>query len=196
MLDPLGLPTQALDATLFIAHVDDDEVRVHLQGDGVWVARGRGGVFFRDQKVSLVQSINFPSGAPLYPSYSLSPGRKRAYVEEFGLAMQVETYNVPGGFVGMNAGDFVTLDWTFSRAAFDLVLLFSDGVQSFKRSDANGVSISVPLPEIVERFMDFKGYAGQFLQRRAKRFLKDAHADGIHHDDDFSVAGIYLGELP
>jgi hypothetical protein len=76
--------------------------------------------------------------------------------------------------------------------AIDLVLLFSDGVESF--TDESGVQ--VPLHAVLDEVLGFKNYTGQFIARRSARFLKDAAARGWKHSDDFSCAGIYLGDTP
>jgi hypothetical protein len=50
--------------------------------------------------------------------------------------------------------------------------------------------------DVVAEMLAIKGFAGEFVTRRAKRFLKDTVAKGWHHDDDFAVAGIFLGDHP
>ena len=57
-------------------------------------------------------------------------------------------------------------------------------------------ALGAVLDVVVDEMLALKGYAGVFLQRRVTRFLKDAQARGWHHDDDFAVAGIYLGADP
>ena len=80
---------------------------------------------------------------------------------------------------------------------FDLVLVLSDGASSFHRPVGDrGATESVPVSEVAAEMLAVKNYGGEFITRRAKRFLKDAYARGWYHDDDFSVAAIYMGDTP
>ena len=79
----------------------------------------------------------------------------------------------------------------FPTDLYDLVLLLSDGAESFHTKDGQPVELDLVLAQI----FDFKGFAGQFLGRRCGRFLSSFCAEnGWKHDDDFTVAGIYVGE--
>lgn len=196
ILATLGLPTQCLDATLLLARWREEEqdVRVLLAGDGVVVARRRSGGYF------LVLS-EFPSGAPRYLSYDLDPARRAQYVQEFGGVQKITT-TYQGGVTEqvfpLLDEDLAVPEFTFPAAEFDLVLVMSDGATSFQRpksADAPWITEPVPLVEVVEEMLAIKGYAGVFVAKRALRFLKDAHAKGWHHSDDFAVAGIYLDDV-
>jgi hypothetical protein len=197
LLEPLGLPVEALDATLILAQLRDTvpSVLVFTYGDGVVVGRRRDGTH-------LIFNRSFPSGAPLYPNYELDPARRDRYVQEFGTEEVLTEHDGPrvsekkttlleeGGW----RCPFASAE--FYASIFDLVLIFSDGVLSFRKPAKNGLTEPVPMTEVVAEMLNIKGFAGEFVTRRAKRFLKDAAAKGWHHDDDFSVAGIYLGDAP
>lgn len=75
----------------------------------------------------------------------------------------------------------------------DLVLLASDGLGSFQRR-VDSAFEAVPINEVADKAFAFKGMVGSFVARRMRRFLTvEAPALGWHHDDDLSVAAIYLG---
>lgn len=204
-LAPFHLPVECLDATLLTAGPSEDGkgVSVSVCGDGVVVGRKRGGGY------TLILS-EYPSGAPRYASYDLDPKRRARYLQEFGNVRGLETQannvhrvTVMEGVEVVSATDIpiedaeaVPLGWFFDAAEYDMVALLSDGAQSFHRpTGENGLTAPVPLEAVVREVLAVKGFAGQFITRRARRFLKEAAAKGWTHDDDFSVAAIYTGEV-
>jgi len=173
----------ALDATLLTVGVCGDEVRAQRLGDGVIVSRDRGGV-------TVYNTISFDNNMPQYLSYGLSFANMERY------RSMVRNVTITSGVLGgpefqdtMSLGSLRDLETIMhDRRHVDLVLLFSDGIESFQ--DEHGELI--PLPVVLEEFMQFKGYAGQFIARRCTRFLKDAAKRGWTHADDLSCAGVYL----
>lgn len=193
LLGALILPEQSLDATLLSAERKGGVVQVLMIGDGVVVGRRRDGVC----KIIVVE---YPSGAPRYPSYDLNPARRTRYFSEFGGQMRITTTVDKEEVLDVPLKDepVEPLVFDFPTEEYDLVLLFSDGVQSFHRPVPNstcGATSPVPLTEVLAEMLAIKGFVGQFIVRRAKRFLKDASAKGWVHDDDFSVAALYIGEV-
>lgn len=192
VIEPLALPTSCLNATLMLAKWNEvmRSVRVEVAGDGVVVARRR------DGSPPTIITSDFPSGAPRYPSYDLDPAMRAQYAHEFGGKHHVTTFTETGAITQVNDiedAPLVPLRFEFLSSMFDLVLVLSDGALSFRRPALGGGTEAVPISEVAEEMLKVKTYEGQFLTRRATRFLKDAAARGWHHDDDFSVAGIYLG---
>lgn len=194
LLAPLDLPKEALDATLLLARWDAVacSVKVFLAGDGVLVGRRRtGGCTIIDSE--------FPSGAPFYLNYGTNDARRQGYLQEFG-GRHVLTTRTPEGESSSESvvEDPPVVMFEFLASTFDLVLLLSDGAKTFRRPvpQSRGATEAVPLQEVVAGLLQVKGYVGEFITRRAKRFLQDAAAKGWHHDDDFSVAAIHLGEAP
>lgn len=193
IVEALALPPSCLNATLMLAKWDDTmkSVRVEVAGDGVVLARRR------DGGSPTIITSDFPSGAPRYPSYDLDPAMRAQYVQEFGGVQHVTTSTGDGPFTQVRTPEDApheSLRFEFLSSIFDLVLVLSDGALSFHRpvGDRGGME-PVPLAEIVVEMLAVKNYGGEFITRRAKRFLKDAYARGWHHDDDFSVAAIYVG---
>lgn len=195
LLAPLALPTRALDATVLIARWVEAEqgVRVDVAGDGVVVARRRGGGY-----VLLV--VEFPSGAPRYASYDIDPARRAQYFAEFGGEVRVTRYD--GDLVETTStqlvdGPLESSSYLFPAEDFDLVQICSDGATSFRRpvDGKPGLDEAVPVRLVAEEMIAHKLMGGVFVTRRVTRFLKDCAAKGWHHDDDFAVAGIFVDDL-
>ena len=194
-LEAFGLPTECLDATLLLAGPTKDGLNVEalITGDGIVVARKRKGGY------TLFLS-EFPTGAPRYASYDLDPSRRARYLQEFkGVhritlvedGVPVNVHELP-----LENADVNPFTTSFAVATYDMVLLLSDGALSFHRPGLNGATEQVPYQEVVAEMLDVKGFAGEFILRRARAFLKKVTKEGWAHDDDFSVAAIYLGAAP
>lgn len=200
----LGFSSTALDATLLAAvSTPERDVLTYQMGDGVIAWRGRDGVI-------AYRTLEFGNGMPFYPSYARDGDRLAVYLhpddpekaEEAGSVTFRGNTRVPGhGWTGVttrretvfDASGPVTGAWKMglSRATTDVVLLLSDGVETFQTKDGT----SMPLEQVLEQLFDFKGFTGQFLVRRCTKFLQKFCAEyGWSHADDFSVAGIHLGE--
>lgn len=202
--DSLGFPdieSTCLDATLFIATENPDKsVTAAAFGDGFIIARSR-------EKVIESYRIDFDN-IPAYPSYLLSNSRQRTYVEQgcsnrlISLQLIVEGLIVKETFTNseifINSKGEITpkfLDWAyfsvdFQKDKYDLVLLASDGIDSFTDKDGH----PVPVGQIIKELTDIKTFNGEFIVRRMKTFLhKFCTANGWQHYDDVSVAAIYLG---
>lgn len=195
-LSAFHLPVECLDATILTAWLATDglEVEALITGDGAVVGRKRSGGY-------TLFLTEYPSGAPRYASYDLDPRRRARYVQEFAGVRRITC--IEGGVVvaideerieDVEVQPFTT---SFAVAKYDMVFLLSDGAQSFHRPvGSNGATESVPYREVVEEMLAVKGFAGEFITRRARAFLKKATSKGWLHDDDFSVAAMYLGETP
>lgn len=186
-----GLPREAIDATLLVAviHEDSKLVRVYQTGDGVVAARRRDGAFE-------FWTTEFSGGAPFYLSYLLD-GKAREALDAMEQSVVVTSADSLGKSVPFDAGLTSEINVCqrryFHADHYDLVLLLSDGAESFQTKDGQ----TVPLGKVLEQVFAIKGFAGQFLGRRCRAFLESFCADqGWRHTDDFSVAGIYLGAAP
>jgi len=210
-LAPFLLPVECLDATILTAEPTEDAegnptnmgINASIAGDGFLVGRKRYGGY------TLILS-EYPSGAPRYPSYDLDPVRRARYVQEYG---DVQGLDAQKNFVHritiIEDGKITSVTdhpiedveskpyrCLFEALEYDMVLLLSDGAQSFHRPvGSNGATENVPYLEVIEEMLAVKGFAGEFIVRRARAFLKKAASKGWSHDDDFSVAAIYLGEI-
>lgn len=187
----VGLPAECLDATAILLTGDAETIRANIHGDGVVVARRRDG--------SLVcTTVEFPSGAPLYPSYALRPARFAAYLDTYGRGRFVTTDS--GGTatreqapIGDNGADAVCL--SFAAQEFELVMGLSDGALSFdRRSDGVPTPSPVALADVLGQVLAVQNFAGAFLARRCRRFLETfCPRERWSHADDFSAVAIYCG---
>ena len=190
LLTSLNLPPESLDATLLMARRTRTNIWVFVRGDGVVVARRRDGTH-----VTIV--IEYPSGAPLYPNYDLDLDRLARYEAQFGTRKVVTRQDGQKREVHEEtAHDHPRCisDFIFPVDEYNLVLIMSDGASTFRRPVAGqqGLTESVPLETVVEEMLAIKSFGGEFIHRRAKRFLASAAANGWHHEDDFSVAGLHI----
>jgi hypothetical protein len=207
MAEGAGLPPMALDATLLTAvTTSNGDVVTSQTGDGVLAVRRRdGSIKYR--------TLTFGNGMPLYLSYQLDPRRMETLLhpersgravtpeecEAAGTVAILERIFVPGEGWREPTTKVERFDestrglWTevFYKDECDLVLIMSDGVETFQTKNTT----LMPLEQVLEQLFDFKGFAGQFLVRRCTRFLQKFCTEyGWSHSDDFSVAGIHLGE--
>ncbi len=186
----LGLPDTVLDATVLSLTYQEGLLNVFCVGDGVVSA------LYRPKELE-VWDIEIPSGYPLYLSYLLRASR---YVS---VLKKGEIWTVYRESLQLDAElpisrrekycDYAKVDaftYCYGVESIDpfVVAVFSDGIKSFR--DAEGQDI--PVNQVVRELMDFKGYKGEFVKRRMQGFLRDARKRGWTHDDDLSMAAIYL----
>lgn len=173
----LGLAPEALDATLLVVQETvQGDVEAVVRGDGIVVARRRDG---RVQH----WSVSFTHNAPAYLSYLLSTERLGTYLAAAGLRLI-------NGLEPNLADPGDSVRQRFSRAEYDMVLIMSDGAESFQKRQGT-CFVSVPLEDVIAQVMDFKIVGPGFIKRRMGRFLtKFCPENGWHHNDDFTVAGI------
>ncbi len=187
----MGTDETMLDATLFGVSVDG-RINMFGIGDGV--------IAYKDYSGDLsFLEFDAPSGYPPYPSYLLSRTRR------FCMQVAMKRMNDPGWYVRWRkeAGDEVeeepcvtcsteidSFHMDYAKEEIETVAVFSDGVKSFM--DANREM--VPWLDVVRELMAFKGYKGEFVKRRMQGFLKACEKRGWRHDDDVSMAAVYLGE--
>ena len=195
-----GLYRRALDATLLRAvQRPDGTVVVHQAGDGVIAARRR------DSGSITYYTTKFGNNMPYYLSYLLDLPERRRYFELAG-TVEVSTgvlskEGFDQGFGGWTDETTVTtpLDAApiFQKYVFgpeyDLVLIMSDGAESFQDQEGQ----VVPVGAIVKQLFEVKSFEGEFLIRRCNKFLSRFCAErGWKHTDDFSVAGIHMKGTP
>lgn len=186
------LPRQCLDATLIRAVWKGDEIVVHRSGDGVIAARKReGGLWF--------VSTHFGENMPYYLSYRLDAREEQRYLDSAKVMHQIVGTRTGGSLEG-------TVFWRTEKSPdvpldrnllvgeqrfgpeYDLVLIMTDGAESFQTNDGNPVMLT----SVLDQLFDIKSYSGEFITRRCNRFLgKFCAEQGWKHSDDLAVAGIY-----
>lgn len=195
------LSTLCLDATLLAAvATEKGDFITYQTGDGVIAGRRRDGSLF-------YRSLSFGNGMPFYLSYLLTARHLEQYLDpdaredrglrDVGTVQVIENRwnpsdgwqpSMPGEQARLSRADVLWRDH-FSREEYEVVVLLSDGVESFLTREQQ----VVPLETVLEHLLDFKGYVGQFIVRRATRFLEKVCAEnGWRHTDDFAIAGIHL----
>jgi len=191
----LRLPYDCLHATLLAISLHEDKFfRVIHTGDGFVVTRARSGEI-------RVKEIGSDSGAPYYLYYESDEGLAEGYIQTFGSSYNVKLSTIlPNGEV-IDTGCFaypvstmVSKKWDYDLEEYDLVAIMSDGVNSFVESVDGGTSIQnkrIPSHEIISELLAFKGYKGEFVQRRFNKAFETFCKKGWKNLDDVSIAVIW-----
>ena len=191
----LNLPQGSLDATLLCAYVKDDRYHLHMFGDGVVVKT-------KEDKSMEIVLIEYLSGAPNYLSYNLDPVRKKGYFDLYGIKKKISTYLLePNGAVNnlviKEDSEDVFYTENDSCGKYQSISLMSDGVLSFYELLSAGTSKTenmISLNDVLLKLLDFKGFQGEFVERRLQKFRKDCERFHWFHADDLSLATIFLGK--
>ncbi len=184
MAQSLAVDPRCLDATLCQLRCDAAVIHAAVFGDGVVAA------LRHDGRIE-TWCVSHDDDAPAYLAYCLDPARKAAYLRRHGWrrivhavdgqAREQEEHHLAAAPYGF--------EMALAAADYRLVMLLSDGARSFR--DARG---AVPVDAVVARLCAVKTAPGRFVARRLRRFLRrEAPALGWTHDDDLSVAAIWLG---
>lgn len=190
----IGVAVESVDATLISAHVIENRLIVACSGDGVIVLESHTGVLD-------VFAISSPSGYPFYPSYVHQPDRLAELIDNDRARKQVEHFcrrstNESLNLIDVYITDSLTEVFDFQASDYKYVAVTSDGIHSFfhTQQSTNGKRVeAICMAEILEVFWSFKNSQGAFVERRMKRFKKDARAKGWQHADDLSIGAIHLG---
>ncbi len=174
--------SEVLDSTLMTATFDGERVHVLVAGDGSVAARRRGGGVDS-------WTVRFPGGAPAYPSYGLDRRRRAAYLAQTRGARTV--VQCDGGVLRTHhRRGFSPERFAFSPAEHDLILLVTDGADSFT-DGTRPIAVEAVLAELIE----VRATRGSFVQRRCSRFLGRTCVErGWKHTDDLGVAALWLGD--
>ncbi len=191
----LNLPKESLDATLSCVYVKGERYYLHMFGDGVTVKT-------REDKNMEVVLIEYLSGAPNYLSYNLDPIRKKGYFDLYGLKKKISTYllepnGIVTGLVIKEDSEDTFYTENGSCIGYQSISLMSDGVLSFYELLSGGTSKienAISLNDILLKLLDFKGFQGEFVDRRLQKFRKDCEKINWFHSDDLSLATIYFGK--
>lgn len=186
------LGIDSLYATMIAGILKNQVLQTYHTGDGVIACRTREGVITYTTK-------QFDNNAPHYLAYAVSPKDHDRYLEQVKqVTVRQRSWRPDSGW-----GDpSITVEpvdrhlfhthSVFSAGSVDLVLIMSDGAESFVRKANNE---PVPLEKVLEQLFAIKNFKGEFLTRRCNAFLHRFCAEqGWVHEDDFSVAGFYFGE--
>lgn len=185
-----GVDPQALDATLLMAAVLDDNgdklSTAMIHGDGVIVRKRKDGYMFAVR-------VELESGAPDYLSYSLNYFRQVAYNRSSVGKRKVITLinREPDGKINEKEAtlpNFYPYKTDSVLEEGDILAVMSDGVGSFRRADNE----PIPWFEVAMELVNYKSTAGQFVLRRMNAFKRKCAKEGWTHSDDVSVAAIVV----
>jgi hypothetical protein len=184
-----SLPSDSLDATLLMAAEKNGIISLAMTGDGVFVTRNRSGVLEYTRR-------EFENGMPAYLNYQIKTSAQEdylskatTYTEYYGTKTE-SGYQEADNLLENSSVHSSYCRLTFFRKETDLILLFSDGIQSFVDSNTNH---PIPVGDVLDVILDLPRMSGQFLTRSCNYFLKKHCVEkGWVHHDDFSCAGIYM----
>jgi hypothetical protein len=186
----IGVPAQAVDATLLTAHVSGESLILACSGDGV--------VLLESHRGSLdLYVISSPSGYPYYPSYARQPERLAELISNGRTTKEIKHFRRDSSLVHVTTSAAMTEIFKVKACDYKLAAVASDGLNSFfhTQQSTNGKRVEdVCLLDVIHEFWSFKNFNGAFVERRLKRFTKDARANGWQHTDDLSIGVIHLGD--
>jgi hypothetical protein len=139
--------------------------------------------------------MEFEQGMPAYLNYEIKTSAQADYLSHAKTYTEFYGSKTKDGYSESSEVFPNYMRQSYSRLAFDreeidLVLLFSDGVQSFVDSNTNK---PVPFEQVLDVILDLPRMSGQFITRSCNYLLKKHCAEkGWVHHDDFSCAGIYM----
>ena len=177
------LHRQALDATVLVAWVEDNKVTARLYGDGVFVHKSGDDVY--------AINMHLTSGAPDYLSYHLDPQRLAIYKGVKGNVKTIETFEITNGTKTINNGvadPLIPVTLKRDVKPGDIIAVISDGINSFRESDNKEIDWT----NLLEEFVGFKNFEGEFVIRRIAAFKRKCAKNGTTHSDDISISAIVV----
>ncbi len=178
--DVIGLDKHALDCTLIVSFIIDNEIITYIYGDGVIVKKYTG----RDNEFIDTEEISFSLNMPYYLSYLLDESTHSEYLKSDNKMKATSFYGKK------DLGPlYLETEHIESRIiiADDLEFfgLMSDGASAFKNLNTNTF---LPTNEVTEELFAFKNHKGKFVQRRMIKALKQYQDSNIFPFDDISIA--------
>ena len=197
----LNLNSSCLDATLL--KVTAFDTGKHCKWYASCIGDGTIIKIRNDNKIEITD-IEYKSGAPYYLSYKLDREREKGYIKTYGLERTITKYifnqsltweSVSNPVIDTKGIPYIE-DGYFddSEEGYHTILTTSDGIHSFQEkiiTDTSVVNHQMGIERILPELLDFKGYNGQFIARRMKRFMKDSAKWNWSNLDDLSMAGVH-----
>ena len=159
-----------------------------LFGDGVLIAR------YRDTKKLIIKEIEFPSGAPFYPLYKYNSKYYDDYIKKYGPEYKIKEYHMNFNAmseISLNVREHMPYEAIFDVEEFDMIVLMSDGIKSFKKNintETSKTTKDVSILDIIPEFINFKNTGKDFLKRRVNSAMKKFNQEGVYNYDDLSIA--------
>lgn len=186
----LLLDYTSVDATLCYIKANKETYSLKMYGDGVVVK-------VLDSGDMEVTHVEFPSNAPRYLGYGLDEDRYQMYLDVFGNEIKYRSFLLrKTGEVDCEKLELTQLPAPImvsysedSICKYSDIIILSDGIVSFTKDGQ-----MIKLEDVLKELLPFKNFNGEFVERRALRFMKDAEKLGWAHNDDFSMAAIHFGD--
>lgn len=192
----MNLPLDCLFATLVMAKQIGTTIVATMRGDGVIAAKQRDGKIYY---CSLEFPKNSDGSTPFFLRYDLDCESLKAYRDNVGNKYKmVESTFDPATGLGVYREtdceiDFNTsalLRMTFHAPETEAVAIMSDGALAFMAANNTPTqkqTVRVEDWKIIAEMMSFKGYQGEFVQRRCKMAFRKFDKDSWKPFDDFSI---------
>lgn len=181
----LELDPTALDSTLLIGIIRQNEILVHAYGDGTIVARWKAGGY-------TIFNLSYPSGYPQYMGYGFQYDRQKR--------LTALTGENPLSIVGINEAGRLEVDklttpftYFFPTQLLASLTLFSDGATTFFRPGTSSTEEAEWFEDVLA-MTDYKQPQGAFVERSVNAFCKKMRKQGITHSDDLAVSAFIFGE--
>lgn len=174
-----SINSQSLDATLIVSFVKNNELTCFMYGDGI--------VVHRSGNTTRVIHVEYLSGAPSYLSYHLDAGRMKNYNKEANLSKLVID-NIDGSFEPKSLTPFEPVIITSPVSTGDVIMISSDGINSYRTATEEPIDWKI----VMEEFVGYKNFTGEFVKRRMGAFKRKCLKEGITHYDDISCATIVV----
>lgn len=171
-------------STVMHLEIEKGAANLNILGDGCWFYRTRAGNLH-------LFSIDYSFNAPYFVQYDML-GSAQRYADNCG-AMATINDEILDQHTSIFWPDSRGFHFDISTDDLELIGIASDGLTSFYKDgeyDEIGNRVMIPAKDILEELLAFKTTGGQFLERRAKAYLKSL--EGVKHYDDLSIGVVLL----
>lgn len=194
IMESMNLDIDCLNSTAILLYKTEEKYIVNAYGDGVIVAKDKNGEYE-------IIVLDYPSGAPSYLSYSLNTELFNSFKERHGIIQTIQRLHTDKEF-NFTCSDVKEIDiescliptiFEFNTDGYDMVTIFSDGIQTFNTIEINGSTKNqkyIGLDEVLKELLSFKNTNGEFVKRRFKRFVKNCDEKEWDNFDDVSMGSI------
>lgn len=195
----LELKKEALDATMLTMLVKNNKLYIFCAGDGLLLLEYRDGT----QKII---DIEYSKGYPFYINYLLNGARLEHFLSlNARPTIEIKEYreeSPAGTDRRIKAGEkmehlFHYQLFTVPMRKLKKVVLFSDGIKSFRRKKSTSTGTEekkINYEDIIFELTNFKNTKGRFVQRRLNKFMKQCRNEEITNQDDLSIAALDMDE--
>lgn len=181
IINGLSIDKKSLDATLIIAITDGEVIDVFVYGDGI--------IILDEAYYSIESPKNGCFESPFYISYHLDSNIIKKYSEnnDYKGVYNIGFFSEEDDIETKNIEIEENVSFRFSTKDFSFVSVLSDGVKTYHKN-LNRMDFI----DMGKKFVDFKNTIGTFVKRRMKKIKYECEKSKIVHNDDISIATIYL----